>query len=94
MGFSLINSGWEWRYSNFIMEKKKKTTDQLFAEVYNNPKYSQKHLVIVGGKVHVAKTGVGVSQLLKTLMKKYPQDTPLVAYVPGRETLILISNSP
>lgn len=76
-----------------MMRKKGKTTDQLFTEVYNDPKYSRKHLVIVGGKVHVAKTGVGASQLLETLMKKYPQDIPLVAYVPGGETLILISNS-
>lgn len=70
--------------------KRKKTTDQLLSEVYKNPKYSGKHIIIIGGKVYVTKTGVAASELLEKLLKKYPNEIPNITYIPTEETLILL----
>ncbi len=71
--------------------RKKKKTDQLLSEIYKNPKYSGKHVIIIGGKVWVTKTGMAASELLEKLLKKYPKEIPNITYVPGEETLILLS---
>lgn len=70
---------------------KKATTDQLLSEVYRNPKYAGKHVIIIGGKVHATKTGVAASEMLEKLLKKYPNQIPNVTYIPKDDTLILIS---
>jgi len=61
----------------------------LIAEIYKNPKYSGKHVIIIGGKIHAKKTGAAKSGLLETLIKKYPKETPIVTYIPKEDTLIL-----
>lgn len=73
-----------------MAKKRLKTEGQLISAVYKNPKYSGKHVVIIGGKVYKANTGPGASQLLEKLIKKHPKETPLVSYVPDKEALILI----
>lgn len=67
---------------------KKKTTDQLLSEAFKNPKYSGRHIIIIGGKIHAKKTGSAKSQLLEKLIKKYPQETPLIAYIPKGDTWV------
>ena len=69
------------------MTKKSKT---LISEIYKNPKYSGKHVIIIGGKIHAKKSGSAKSKLLQELIKKYPKETPIVAYVPREDTLILL----
>lgn len=69
------------------MTKKSKT---LISEVYKNPKYGGKHVIIIGGKIHARKTGSAKSKLLEKLVKKYPKEKPIVAYVPKEDALILL----
>jgi len=45
-------------------------------------------VVIIGGKIHARKTGSAKSELLEKLVKKYPKETPVVAYIPKEDTLI------
>jgi len=62
----------------------------LISEVYKNPKYSGKHVIIIGGKIHAKKTGSAKSKLLEKLIKKYPKETPVLTYVPREDALILL----
>ena len=69
---------------------KRKTTDQLLAEINKNPKYSGKHIIIIGGKIYATNTGMASSELLDKLLHKYPREVPTITYVPREETLILL----
>lgn len=69
------------------MTRKTKT---LISKAYKNPKYSGKHVIIIGGKIHAKKTGSAKSALLEQLIKKYPKQTPIVAYIPKEDALILL----
>jgi hypothetical protein len=66
---------------------KGKISDQLLSEVYKNPKYSGKHVIIIGGKVHATKTGAASSALLEKLLRKHPREVPKITYVPREESL-------
>lgn len=70
---------------------KKPTTDQLLSKAFKSPKYSGKHVIIIGGKVYATKTGAAASELLEKLLKKYPKEVPNITYIPSEETLILLS---
>lgn len=61
----------------------------LISKVYKDPQYSGKHIIIIGGKIHAKKTGSAKSKLLEKLIQKYPQETPIIAYIPKEDTLIL-----
>lgn len=58
-------------------------------DVFKNPKYRGKHVVLVGGKVFTAKTGEGASQILKDARINHPKLTPEIAYLPKAQSLIL-----
>lgn len=73
-----------------MTKRKTKTEDQLISRVYKDPKYSGRHIVIIGGKIYVRKTGIASHQLLSQLIKKYPKETPIVTYIPKEGTLILL----
>ena len=65
----------------------KKTIAML--DIFKNPRYRGKHVILVAGKVFTAKTGEGASELLKKLEKKYPKVIPEVAYLHKARSLIL-----
>ena len=65
-----------------------KVTQTLISKIYQDPKYSGKHIIIIGGKIHAKKTCVAKSQLLKQLIKKYPKETPIVADIPTKDALV------
>lgn len=69
--------------------KKKKATDQLLSQAFKNPKYSGRHIIIIGGKVYATKTGAAASELLEKLLKEHPKEVPNITYIPSEETLIL-----
>jgi len=69
----------------------KKTTSKLMHKAYRNPKYSGKHVIAIGGKLYATKTGQASSALLEKLLKKHPDETPLITYIPTEDTLILIA---
>lgn len=58
-------------------------------EIFKNPRYRGKHIVLASGKIYTAKTGEGVEQILKKLEKTQPCVTPEVAYLPKARSLIL-----
>jgi len=70
--------------------KKRNKKDIDIATIYQNPKYWGKYVVVIGQKVFSVKSGKAHNALLEKLVKKYPNQTPLVTYIPKEDTLILI----
>ena len=58
-------------------------------DIFKNPRYRGKHVVLAAGRVYTAKTGEGVESILKKLEKTKPHTTPEVAYLPKARSLIL-----
>ena len=58
-------------------------------EIFKNPRYRGKHVILAAGKIYTAKTGEGAAEILKKLEKKHPEITPEVAYLPKARSLIL-----
>ena len=58
-------------------------------DIFKNPRYRGKHVVLAAGKIYTAKTGEGAAEILKKLEKKHPNCIPEVAYIPKARTLIL-----
>lgn len=57
-------------------------------DIFRNPRYRGKHVVLAAGKIYTAKTGEGAAEILKELEVKQPNVTPEVAYIPKARTLI------
>lgn len=58
-------------------------------EIFKNPRYRGKHIILAAGKIYTAKTGDGAAEILRKIRKKYPSVTPEVAYLPKAHSLIL-----
>jgi len=58
-------------------------------DIFKNPRYRGKHVILAAGKIYTAKTGDGAAEILKKIRKKYPDVTPEVAYLPKAHSLIL-----
>ena len=71
-----------------MIKRNKKDID--IATIYQNPKYQGKYVVAIGRKVYSVKSGKAHSILLEKIIKKYPNQTPIVTYIPKEDTLILI----
>lgn len=56
-------------------------------EVFSNPRFRGKHVILVAGKVFTAETGQGAAKILEKVLKKYPKETPEVAYLPATRFL-------
>lgn len=57
--------------------------------IFKNPRYRGKHVILAAGKIYTAKTGEGASEIIKKIREKYPNVTPEVAYLPKAHSLIL-----
>lgn len=68
------------------MKKAKKIS---MYDVFRNPRYRGKHVILIAGKVFTAKTGEGAIEILEKVRKKYPKITPEVAYLPKAHSLTL-----
>lgn len=66
---------------------KSKSPDILRA--ISNPAYRGKHLIMIAGKIFIAKTGKEAARIFDRLTKKYCNQTPTITYVPKADTLIL-----
>lgn len=60
------------------------------SEIFSNPAYFGKHIVVLDNAVHVAITGDEAVRILEELRKQYPDKKPIIAYIPKDETLILM----
>lgn len=58
-------------------------------EIFKNPRYRGKHVILAAGKVYTAKTGEGAAEILKKLETTNPDVVPEVAYLPKAHSLIL-----
>jgi len=57
--------------------------------IFKNPAYRGKHVILAAGKIYTAKTGKGASAILKKLEQTHPRLTPEIAYLPKSRSLIL-----
>lgn len=69
-----------------MKQSKKKTT---MSDVFKNPRYRGKHIILAAGKIFTAKTGEGASKILEKIRKKFPKETPEIAYLPKVHSLTL-----
>lgn len=58
-------------------------------DIFQNPRYRGKHVILAAGKIYTAKTGDGAAEILRKLRGKYPNIIPAVAYLPKAHSLIL-----
>lgn len=58
-------------------------------DILKKPHYRGKHIILAAGKIYTAKTGEGVTEILKKLEKTHPHVIPEVAYLPKARSLIL-----
>lgn len=58
-------------------------------DIFKNPRYRGKHVILAAGKVFTARTGDGAAEILKKIRSKYPGVTPEIAYLPKARSLIL-----
>lgn len=65
------------------------TIQNIPAEIFSNPAYFGKHVVVVDHEVYQANTGDEAVRILEEVRKKYPEKKPVLAYIPKEETLIL-----
>lgn len=59
------------------------------SDIFKDPRYQGKHVILAAGKVYTAKTGKDAAKILKNVRKKYPDVTPEIAYFPKAHSLIL-----
>lgn len=67
-----------------------KSDEKIMFQIMADPKYIGKHIVVVKDQVYATKTGPQASRVLEKVIKKYPKETPLVAYIPKDDSLILL----
>ena len=70
--------------------RKNTGSQNLLVKVYQDAKYKGKHVVIIDDQIFATRTGKAKSALLEKLLKKYPDKTPTITYIPKGDTLILI----
>lgn len=70
--------------------KNKSSSQNLLVQVYSDPQYKGKHVIIIANKIFATKTGKAKSELLEKLLQKYPKYTPTITYIPKVDNLILI----
>lgn len=58
-------------------------------DIFKNPRYRGKHVVLAAGKIYTAKTGEGAAEILEKIRKTQPNVVPEVAYLPKAHSLIL-----
>lgn len=58
------------------------------ADIFRDPKYRGKHVILAAGRVFTAKTGEGAAKILDRLEKEHPNIVPEIAYLPFSATLI------
>ena len=57
-------------------------------DIFKNPRYRGKHVILIAGKVYTAKTGEGAAAILKEVRRKHPNITPEVAFLPKGHLIV------
>ena len=58
-------------------------------DIFKNPRYRGKHVILAAGKIYTAKTGGNAALILKKIREEHPNVIPEVAYLPKAHSLIL-----
>jgi hypothetical protein len=58
-------------------------------DIFKNPRYRGKHVILAAGKLYTAKTGEGASEILKKVRRNNPDIVPEIAYLPKAHSLTL-----
>jgi len=58
-------------------------------DIFKNPRYRGKHIILAAGKVYTANTGEGAAEILRKLEKTDPDVVPEITYLPNARSLIL-----
>lgn len=58
-------------------------------DIFKNPKFRGKHIILAAGKIYTAKTGEGAAEILRKLRRKDSSIVPEVAYLPKAHSLTL-----
>lgn len=61
----------------------------VMMDIFKNPFYRGKHVILAAGKVYTSKTGKGAAKILEKVRKKHPKAIPEVAYLPKTHSLVL-----
>jgi hypothetical protein len=64
----------------------------MIAKVYTTPRFRGRRVIIIHGKAHASPTGTAGFKTLKHLLRRYPQETPTIVYVPKAETLAYVTS--
>lgn len=65
------------------------STQSIPSEIFSNPAYFGKHVVVIDHEVFEATTGEEAVRILEEVRTKHPGKKPVLAYIPKEETLIL-----
>lgn len=57
--------------------------------IFANPRYRGKHIIMIAGKVFSARTGRDAAKIFDRVTKKYAKHTPTITYISKEDTLIL-----
>lgn len=60
----------------------KMKTRVTMPDIFKNPRYRGKHVILAAGKLFTAKTGEGAAKILEKIRKQHPEITPEIAYLP------------
>lgn len=72
-----------------MMRKKRNEVAKLLRRVAANPRYRGKHLVVVGGKVFMARSAAEAPRLFDRVTRTHRRATPTLVYIPKADALIL-----
>ena len=81
-----FDKGIDSEYNNIMKDTKNKIS---MGEIFQNPRYRGRHVILAAGEVYTAKTGEGAARILEKIRKKHPKITPEIAYLPKAHSLIL-----
>ena len=69
--------------------KKKQNGYRVLEQVYANPRYRGKHVIVIGDKVFVARSAAEAPRLFDRVTHAHPGATPTLIYVPQADALTL-----
>ncbi len=71
------------------MKKTKKDGHRLLVQIYANPRYRGKHVIVVNEKVFVARSAADAPRLFDRVTRAHPRSIPTLVYVPQADALVL-----
>jgi hypothetical protein len=58
--------------------------------VLRTPAYRGRHVILVHGKIYSASSRAEMRRLFDKAVKEFPGETPLLAYIPRADALVLV----